>query len=181
MKNQLNNILNNNKFVCVYTDVENTAKFIFGKIIAIDDEYFTISSFSPSGKSDGVIVKMIEDIIKIEFDGKYSEKMSKLISQNNEDICIIDHNNVVYSILYSSLKKKNVVSIELVKSGIEDIIGVPVEITENICEFLLIDEYGFCDGYAIFDIKDITQISVSSNDEKTLEELLKRGSNQTNY
>ena len=68
--------------------------------------------------------------------------------------------------------KKSVVSIELAQSGVEDIIGVPVEITENVCKFLLIDEYGFCDGYAVFDMKDITQISASSEDEKILEKLL---------
>lgn len=175
MKKQLN-ILKEDKYVCVYTDVENTSKFIFGKIVSVDDEFFTILSFSTSGKSDGIIVKLIDDIIKIEFDGKYSEKMSKLISSSEENVKIADTNNIVYSILYSCLKKKSVVSIELAKSGFEDVIGIPIEITENICKILLLDEYGFSDGYSVFDIKDITQISASSDNEKMLEALW--GANQ---
>ena len=98
--------------------------------------------------------------------------MNMLFSKDNKDLNLIEPDNVVYSVLYDSLQTKKVVSIELVSSNVEDVIGVPVEINENICKVFLVDEYGVYDGYALFDICDITQISVSSDEEKTIEKLM---------
>lgn len=175
MKNQIRSFEKNNKFVCVYTDFDNTSKFIFGKIIKVDDEYFSILSFTPNGKSDGVVVKLIDDILKIEYENKYTEKMEKIISENLKDVSVNEQNSqgVVYSVIDDAMKNKRIVSIELNKSGFDDVVGVPTKVTENLCQVLVIDEYGFSDGFSLFDISDITQISISSESERVLEELCK--------
>ena len=171
MINQMNKLKKNNKYISIYTDIDDTTRFMFGKLLGCDDTYFLVSSFTPTGKNDGIVVKLISDIIKIELDGQYSKKMMELISDDNEVFDISDYDDIVYSVLSDAKNNNRIISIELSESGNEDVIGLPVEISDNICKTLLIDQYGYDDGYALFDVRDITQISAFSEHENSLEKL----------
>lgn len=178
MKNRLNEIKSMQKKICVYTDHESTTSFIFGELCGIDDDFFAINSITPTGKDDGIVIKLIEDIIKIEFDGQYCDKMAKITEPQKQ--YSFESNGILNCALDVAIKNHDIVSIELLKSGLNDVVGFPIKVIDNICEVSLVDEYGYSDGFAVFKIEDVTQMSLISESEMSLTKLFERN-NQTNY
>ena len=66
------------KNVCVYTCDSEISKFLYGRIIFIDNEFFALYMLTPNGENDGILVKKISCITYVEMDGQYDEKMKKL-------------------------------------------------------------------------------------------------------
>ena len=80
----LKKIREKNEYVCIHSNVNDTSKFIFGKLIGIDDIFFALSMVSLDGKADGIVIKEIDDIQYVEQSTSYVEKMSRLMSYWNE-------------------------------------------------------------------------------------------------
>lgn len=165
-------MIKENKNVCIHTNMNNTSKFIYGRIICADNEFFATSTLSPDGDFDGVLIKKTDDIIYLEIDSQYDDKMSKLFSSNPIVFTKkLEQGNIPCSMLSIALKMKQVVSLELINSGIIDIVGLVISIDNNICTIQQIDEYGFKNGMAYVDISDISQISYASQDEMRIAKL----------
>lgn len=146
-----------------------TDRFLYGKLLAVNDDEFALLMYTPSGMYDGVIVKRVEDIIRIEYDGQYEQKMQKVLSQNiNFKDIIIDDSQIAHSVLGLSLKQNKIVSVELLNSGINDVVGFVDKIHDNKCTLKLVDEYGYKDGYCCILISDITQVMFNGDKESLL-------------
>lgn len=163
------------KMVSIYTNYQETNKFHYGVIIALNEKEVAIQMVSPDGECDGIIVMDVENVIRVEEGGQYAEKMKKLCPKNpcplfNE---VLEENDISESLLSIALRKKSVVSIELVDSGYNDIVGF-VEVIENgQCKVKQVNEYGYEDGFSFFSIRDITKITYLSQDEKRIMKLWK--------
>lgn len=177
MLNVLNRMIRENKNVCIHTDINDTTKFIYGRIICADNDFFAASTLSTDSDFDGVLIKKTDDIIYLETDSQYDDKMRKLSSSNPTVFTQkLEIGNIPCSMLLIALKMKQVVSLELMNSGIIDIVGMVISINNYICAIQQIDEYGFKDGIAYIDISDITQISYASREEIRISKLF-----DTNY
>ena len=182
----LKKIRDKNEYVCIHSNVNDTTKFIFGKIIGLDDVFFALSMISPDGKVDGIVIKEIDDIQYVEQSISYTEKICRLMSYWNEekrteDIYPTVTDNILQWGLELAKKSKYVVSLEINNSGILDIIGIIMENEKNVCVIKQIDENGQEDGVCYVAHEDITQLSMNSSDEKRVSILFQTDYTSINY
>lgn len=162
------------KYVCVHADDTCPSKFIFGKIIGVDPNYFAISMVSPDGEYDGLLIKQIDDIVRIEQSESYERKMEKLMHVNGykeEDVHVSSDNVLAWGLLYAK-EKQLVVSAELDHSGIDDVVGFVNEISGTTCKMIQYSEDGEKDGVSFLALGDISQICMDSSDEKRVQALI---------
>lgn len=170
MLDYLKQICKDQKYVAVYTNPQDSTKFIYGRIISVNSNYIAIYMLSPNGYFDGVIIKQISDVFRIETDSKYGDKIQKLSSLCNEKPYTYTVNNkmMLESLLLIAQRDKQIVSIEILKSGYDDVVGFVDQLKDNSCIVKQIDEYGYEDGMSYIKLTDITQISCNSLDERKL-------------
>lgn len=166
----LSELRRSQKMVSIYTDYQETNKFHYGVVIALNEKEIAIQMLSPDGESDGIIVMDAENVFRVEENGQYDEKMKKLCPNNplplfNE---ALDENEIFESLLSIASIEKSIISIELVDSGYNDIVGFVEEIEDGMCKVKQVDEFGYEDGFSFFLIRDITKITYLSQDEKRL-------------
>ncbi len=178
MKEKLWELQNENKNVSIYS-CDDIDKFLYGKLLAVNDREFALLMYTPLGMYDGIIVKRIEDVTRIEYDGQYDQKMQKILPQDiNPKNFYIDDSQITSSVLNLSLKLSKVVSIELLNSGINNVVGIVDEICDNKCTIKLVDEYGYEDGYSFILVSDITQVMFDGETENLLLKLWKINMNK---
>lgn len=170
MSDLISKFQGNKKFLSLYTNTDETDKFIFGQIIAADEDYAAILMVSPLGHYDGVLVKPREDFFRIDEDDKYVEKMKKLIDFSISEAfgAEISGDGVPMQALNIAKAKKKIVSIELLHSGYDDVCGFVESYNGNICAVKRVDTDGCEDGKTYINICDITQIAIDSEDEQRL-------------
>lgn len=157
------------KNVCIYFSSDDTTKFIYGQILAVNENYIAIYMISPDGCSDGILLKKTDTIIRVELEGQYSKKMEMLtLIDPSEVLNYSFEENIVKSMMLIAQASRNIISIELIDSGYDDIVGFVCNIDNDMLKIEQIDEYGYDDGYSYINISDITQISYNSQDEKRI-------------
>ena len=174
MKKRINDFIYIGEWVCIYTDIINTSKFIFGRVLAKDEINLAIQMLSPSGADDGILVKRIDSIFRIEADSKYVNKM--LLLKNglgNVDYSIELSEDIIASVLKYCIENNQIVSLEIEASGFDNITGKPIELNDFVCTIRQYNEYGEYDGFSHVEVARITQLCFNSLDEKTLEELVR--------
>lgn len=174
MINLLKSICNRKIPSCIYTDYNNTDKFHFGYVLAVNEQNIAIHMISPDGDDDGIIVMDTEKVIRVDNENLYATKMEKLSSDKNFlsfDIRF-EKNDILYSVLCYAFQKKYVVTIELCNSGYNDITGLIENIEDKTVKIKLFDEYGSFDGYSHISVNDISLLSLLSQDEKRLTRLI---------
>lgn len=167
MINLLYELQNKGSFVSIYTNDENTSKFIFGKILCVNNSEIAIYMLSPDGSYDGILVTDNSKIFRIETNSDYNKKMQKLCNFEELPVCyeFKNNENIKKELLYLAHKTKQAVSIELLNSGYDDVVGIVENIGDNICTISQINQYGKPDGVSFVSMQDITQISYNSQDE----------------
>lgn len=172
MKRILEEIKESQKLCSLYINFQDTSKFIFGKILEVDEMYIIFFSFSPDGEYDGLMLIKIDNILRIEYDDLYAARMNRLLDDKNLscklNVYSTEHNNLAELFLNMLLKEKLIISVELLDSAIYDIIGFVEEISGNICKISQVNDDGQSDGVTYIRINDITQISADSLDERRI-------------
>ena len=165
--------------VSIYTNAEQTSKFTFGSILNVNKQCFAMHMFTPGGQDDGILVKPLDHIYRIEQNGQYSEKMKKLMGNyTGIQYQIKNNKNLMQTVLLLAKDKNWIVSIELLDSGYDDVVGFVEIVSNDLCEINQIDSYGYYDGVSSIKLCEITQISCNSTDEQLLLKLWKLN-NQT--
>ena len=176
MNNLLKKYLNSNEYVCLYANPRDSKKFFFGKILAVDENFFAFLTLDDDGTFKGIEIRLIDEVGRIETKSAYVEKMKKLIDGNGLDV--IDTlrfgGEIVADVLKYSQKNKRIVSIELDSSDYYDVIGIVESIDGNICKVSLVDDYGFSDGYAEFCTGDITMMTLMLKSDRITEKLFEK-------
>ena len=173
MKTVLRKIQKEQKNVCIYIDEDNPNRFVFGKIIGMDENCFAVLMVSPDGNYDGVLIKQIRDIVYIEYSYSYEIKMNTLMKIRNyreRDYSFISRDILQESLLWAQ-KSKKIISIELNHSGTNDVVGFVAYMCEGLCTITKVDELGEIDGEAFCVIRDISQICIDSADERRISDL----------
>ncbi|MDD2269061.1 MAG: hypothetical protein PHY15_05860 [Eubacteriales bacterium] len=175
MFNLLKMLCEEGKYASIYTNTQDTSKFHYGKVLAVNDSEVLIYMISPNGTFDGVILEPLKAVLRIEIDGQYDAKMKKLFSSElmvafNEKL---DSLNLKRSLLQIAQKTNKIVSLELIYSGFDDVVGFIKALHDEICEIQVVDEYGFKDGQSFVKLDDITKICYASEDEERILKLYK--------
>ena len=168
MQNILHDLYEQGKMAAIYTNKSDTSHFVYGRVLHTNDADFALALVTPYGEYDGVLVKSIDDILRIEVDGQYAQRMRKLCALNESiqlDISFAS-GDIKRDILLDSMKCKKVVALELSYSGFDDVVGIVEKVEESVCQILQIDADGFPDGTVFVSMDCITQISYDSRDER---------------
>lgn len=170
----LHELYTSQKSACLYTNFNDINKFHFGTIAAVNDEEVAIQMITPYGDDDGIIIMNIDNVYRIETNCKYVEKMKKLCSNKQLPSYefFSENNSIKISSLLFAFNKELVVSIELLDSGYNSIVGLIKMIEDNKCKIQQVDEYGNLDGISYIRIKDITKLSFLTQDEKQIMDLV---------
>jgi hypothetical protein len=154
----------------VYIDENDTEMFSAGYIKEYSENELLMYYVDPFGYNNGVAVKCIRDIIKIEYGDKYSAKIQKLnsIRKTEVDFFDIGKGNLFSRILEHSIEKKKIVTIEILNSKVDDAVGYVTSIENHIVTLILIDNYGYKDGSMLINMNDITHIVCDSSQEEAL-------------
>lgn len=158
------------KYAEFYTDVSDSMKFVYGLILAVNENYVAISLLSPGGLFDGVLVKQTNEILRVKLNGKYEKKMQRLCSLHDKKHpeYLLDDDAIPATLLSIAKQKCQIVSLEISNSGYEDIVGFVDEIGKDFCKIKEINPYGEEDGNSYVPLDCITQISCNSLDERRL-------------
>lgn len=173
MLNLLKKICLEKKYVSIYLASSNNAKFIYGRILCVNEEHFAIYTLAVNGQYDGILVRKTDDIIRVEMGGLYAKKMDKLCEGYclNPEIYCLDENNIADSLLLKAQKEKKMISLEISDSGYIDVVGYVENVHNGLCVVNRIDEYGVSDGKAFLEVKSITQITYESEAENIIQKL----------
>ena len=176
MNNLLKKYLNSNEYVCLYANPRDSKKFFFGKILAVDENFFAFLTLDDDGTFKGIEIRLIDEVGRIETKSAYVEKMKKLIDGNGLDVIntLTFGGEILADALKYSQKNKRVVSIEINTSGNYDVVGIVESIDGDMCKVSSIDNYGFSDGYAEFCIGDITKMTLMSKNDRITEKLFEK-------
>lgn len=174
-RSYLSNLMEQKEIVLFYTDEEDTEVLSAGYISTCTDNEIIVLYVDPFGSDNGVAVKSIEDIIKVEYGGQYSNRLKKLNSLNNEmsKFYYIEKDNAFLSVLFYAQVNRKIVTLELLNSKNDDATGYVEAIDNNIVTVGLVDHYGVKDGQMIIDIQNITHLLCDSDEEKALDLLVK--------
>lgn len=173
MISKLEELRDENKYISIYMNRNIPANFVYGRVLSVDEDYIVVYLIAPNGKYDGVLVKETCEIFRIEEECQYSERMQKLIDKEECDRFpfVLECHNVVNELIQIAKDTQKIISLELLNSEENDVVGFVENIDGDLCTIKQIDLYGQVDGYSYISMNDITQISYDSEDERILMQL----------
>lgn len=167
MINLIKKFYDENAVVSIYKDFDDTAVCEVGYINTYNDDEILLSSINKRGEYDGYILLHIDDIFRIEANGKYEEKMKKLYSlkKQKHEKFELANDGVAYRI-FDFAKENNLI----VCFDFEDDCrrGFVQRYEENICIIKTVTDYSEPDGEAIIDIDQANSISLDTDFEQDL-------------
>jgi hypothetical protein len=130
---------------------------------------------TPEGLSDGYIVRRLDDIFRIDFNGKYEKRIDllyKLQQQNHESLFEeqTKKNSDLFKETFISAKDKDlIISICMDEEEIQnDIVGFVKDITTKEVVISRISPEGLNDGESSFFLDDVSKLNCDTVEEKTL-------------
>ncbi len=173
MHTALKETIDKGRFASVYTDAYNTANFMFGKALYVDEDWFVMYLIAPNGDFDGIFLQSVADIFRIELGSNYEKRMQVLMQSSSlPEVDIEFGENALLSLLKYAQRHKQLVSVELLDSGEWDIIGKIDSLSQNNCILKAFTTDGIEDGVSHIKIADITKISFGSQEEELIQRLI---------
>lgn len=173
MKNLMRKLQANNQYVSVYHDESNSSTFEFGCILSVDDSFIAMLSLSLDGTYDGIVVFPITEIVRIEVETQYAEKMAKLQGTQASQMWIpaLEGDDLLSSVLKEAKKAEKMLTITL--RGLDDfgILGFIDNVEDDYFSIRQIDDYGKPDGKCYALLEDITAINCDSEAERRIQRL----------
>ena len=170
MEALLKKLMNDEKYVSVYTRRNAAGHFDYGRLLSISDRHYALYLIAPDGEYDGIMVSTIESVLRVETDGQYQAKMEKLCDYANlpAPAFRLDADDLVGSILAAAMSAGRIASLELNDSDNFDLVGFVVSVEDGLCRFKQIDAYGAEDGDAFARVADVTQVVYDSHEENRI-------------
>ena len=159
MYSKLKQLKELDKYVSIYTFDDDKDRFWFGKIEALDEEFLLLRLYHVTGAPDGLKMLPVDDIFRVEFDDKYSERMKKLIGNVDSIPSGITEPVLISTVEYCKTAGR-VTTFSLTEDDNEDVTGVVEAVTDDVVTVKQIDYNGEQDGYTSFRLSDICHIEI---------------------
>ena len=168
MYNHIKEIYQNNYFVSFYDDISNEEKHYTGKINAFDKDLVLISHINSRGEYDGYILKRIQDIFKISFNGKYEDKIKNLYEHKKQSHTLSLENckNIVKALFQYAISNKKIVRFETENSIV---IGYVKKFDNDVAMILQLNDYAEKSSETCLNIDMFDTISVDTDYEQDLD------------
>lgn len=145
-----------------------------GFIEEISNEQFIMKHVAPEGVYDGYIIRRINDIFRIDFNGKYEKRLALLYNlqvQHHKGTLknkLNEDSNLFIAALVFAQNNNLIVRVCIDETEMqEDIVGFVKKVHDNVIISRITNE-GLADGESIFRTSDIIKINIDSSDEKIL-------------
>jgi len=162
-KELLLNSKHNNILLSIYTDKDDTDKFLVGYVCEFDNDFILIKKITPNGVFDGFSSLLIGDVYSIEYNDSYINKIQHNIKGDiinlRKDVEILLESNFRFDdIIRLSMDMHYCLSINSIFDRtfigyIKDFDGENIIVSN-------IDEYNKSDGFSLFKISEIERISL---------------------
>lgn len=159
-----------NKAVSFYFDNGDRLQHLVGFIQKFNDSEILIAHISSHGFYDGFILKHIEDLKRIEYDGEYENKVHTLYALKNQEHLVIDtfienEEYILDPVLEFAEKNELVISFECEDTVLSGLID---SFEENLLHLIILNDFGKKSGIAVIDLCEVSTISLDTDDEQDL-------------
>ncbi|MPM91866.1 hypothetical protein SDC9_139000 [bioreactor metagenome] len=139
---------------------------------AISDEQVIIKHIALDGLSDGFVIRRLENVYRIDVDGRYEHKIHRLYSLQNQrheaflEIMEDNHSNLFKEALLASKKHELIVKLYIDETEEqEDIIGFVKAVDDNEAIISRISDDGSYDGESVLYLNDIIKLDCGRRGE----------------
>lgn len=173
MQKKLQNLCKKRDLCEIYSNVDDTSKFMVGYILSCNDNDIVLWLIDQYGHFDGICWLIMDEIYKIKTETKYLKACQKLIEYNNEQNVFDINESSLKDMLKFAYDNKRICEIELSESDQVNDSGYIAEILSDKIIIKSVDEYGEFNGESIIDIDMISCLIFDSQDMCKLEILNK--------
>lgn len=161
------------KIIQCHIDSEDPDTFVVGRLAWADTKWFLMQDLSSAGQWNGLALYLVSDIVLIEEDTPYIQKMETLLKfwdMTPPVVPEIGKNAVEDMLLYGKASGK-IVGLELCCSGYRDVNGFVNGLSHSVLSIKQIDEFGRDDGESCLSVEAITRCYLDDIESQCLEVL----------
>lgn len=158
------------KIYQIHMDAGDPESFIVGELIGIwEDENILVKLISTNGRWDGFCLIWMNDIVRVDIETQYINKLKRLlVGQQKEEAEPVLQDSGVETIVSFALKYNKAVGIELLQSGLRDIIGFIEKYEDDLLQVFQLDEMGREDGKTVIEKEVITRMFCADSELQSL-------------
>ncbi|MFU0789869.1 MAG: EAL domain-containing protein [Virgibacillus proomii] len=158
--------------VSIYSNQYEPEKCSVGYVDTLSTEQFIMKHITPEGLSDGYIVRRLDDIFRVDFNGEYEKRIDLLYTlqqQKHESLFEeqMRKDSNLFKETFISAKNKDLIVSICMDEG-DDIVGFVKDITIEEVVISRISSEGLCDGESSFFLDDVNKLNCDTVEEKTL-------------
>ena len=160
--------------VCLYRSCYSN-RFSAGFVLAISDNHVVIESISPRGECDGWILRELDDLCRIDHNGRYEEKLLSFHRMRGQQhpgdfLPATDLNSDLKLEMFVAARHHDY-AVRIHTGAEEDVEGFVKEVETNTVSIENFNEYGQNDGDCTFDMEAIEDITIGDDDLQDLKML----------
>lgn len=170
MLKSLNYCYKNKKAVSLFCNRNDTEQHLTGFIGKVNDSEVLIYHITNCGYYDGYILKRIDDIFRIDYEGEYEKRIQMLYEYRNQahreiDTFDDDNDQIFFSLLDFAIENDYIVSLEFENNYVSGIVN---GYSDDVLYLSIVDDMGKEDGISIINIDDVLTVDVDSDEEQIL-------------
>lgn len=170
-------IMKNSGLIAVYMNSENTDSFCLGRVDYADDEFFMVNEISPKGEEEGIVLRKIQSVFKVEKENSYCKDMEILMKIKNTEFKEYNFKNeeLLSQVLKYAIDNELVVTL-FYKNDEKQATGFLEEVDNDICKLRKIDDCGYENSQLLIPINEICGVDCDNEKEKKIKLLWKLNS-----
>ncbi|QJX80399.1 hypothetical protein [Priestia megaterium] len=148
-------------WVEIYTDDYDFESCSIAKILADDSYYYLLANVTPRGKSDGLYLLKHDDVVGLQRNTAYINKVKTLyhLKQENHLEYNGEKQNLLLGLLHFAKQKELIISVVMGDSDLYGLQGFVKDIDEEILTITNVNSFGDEDGESAVLLKDISAIA----------------------
>lgn len=158
-----------NKLLAVYRQL-NKDSFSVGKLIAYNEDFLLLNSFTEDGRDDGLLVYKNEYIVKVEIDTEYLLNLKKLL-EDCPSYTVNPNMDLFEWVIRYSVDNHKMIDIMIDNSGYCDASGYILGVNNGVCIIEQIEFNGKQDGKIYIPMDRITSLNCDTAEHRRIEKL----------
>lgn len=154
----------------LYARADDASRFDAGWVLGVDDRYVILLAMDEKGRRDGLLLRLLENVVCVQADTLYLKKLEKLSSrfiQGRPELPPVRGDLLSWLIRFAEDGRLGI-SLELADSGGEDVCGTVAQDNGRVLTVRQLDVYGNDDGMAHVPHEHITRMNCDSADERAM-------------
>ena len=165
MVEKLRELMRSGKWIELYHKVDEPSKFLFGRVLCVNEDELAILVVDDNGRYDGISWLPIDMVRYLLSDTKYCRNFETLIASEAlpSEVPVLDESNIRDSLLAYARKHCTIISIQVDESDEFDFSGFVTDYRNGLYKFHVVDNYGDSDGVCYVDANRIRFMDYDSS------------------